>query len=250
MPPKQKPKRKSSSSNSQSSASSASPNPFNSSKSQQKSTNISSFYNQTKLDGFFQSPPNSKKAKLHHDSGSLDSDEAKDNVLEMNSELDIEQNELQAPCTPAAKRIVEVESPETMRISKTILLDFKDDAEDMEETEMETEFVIGVRNELGHRVDDISEESVPNKMDLEIEEQAIALLSPDKLQGTLETLRQFDLDMKFGPTIGLTRLDRYKRAISMGLDPPTDVGIVVSSKLGSEIDEVRECVFWGYKDLI
>jgi len=35
-----------------------------------------------------------------------------------------------------------------------------------------------------------------------------------------EQLRQFDMDMKFGPCIGVTRLQRWERASAMGLQPP------------------------------
>lgn len=33
-------------------------------------------------------------------------------------------------------------------------------------------------------------------------------------------LREFDLSTKYGPTSGLSRLERYQRAKKMGLDPP------------------------------
>ncbi|KAL5201690.1 hypothetical protein ABZP36_036044 [Zizania latifolia] len=36
-----------------------------------------------------------------------------------------------------------------------------------------------------------------------------------------EQLRQFDMDLKFGPCIGVTRLQRWERASTMGLHPPT-----------------------------
>ncbi|KAM3259020.1 hypothetical protein ACQJBY_050655 [Aegilops geniculata] len=35
-----------------------------------------------------------------------------------------------------------------------------------------------------------------------------------------EQLRQFDMDMKFGPCIGVNRLQRWERASAMGLQPP------------------------------
>ncbi|KAF0898449.1 hypothetical protein E2562_007285 [Oryza meyeriana var. granulata] len=35
-----------------------------------------------------------------------------------------------------------------------------------------------------------------------------------------EQLRQFDMDLKFGPCIGVTRLQRWERASAMGLHPP------------------------------
>ena len=35
-----------------------------------------------------------------------------------------------------------------------------------------------------------------------------------------EELRQFDMDMSYGPCIGVTRLRRWERAAAMGLRPP------------------------------
>jgi DNA polymerase delta subunit 4 len=37
------------------------------------------------------------------------------------------------------------------------------------------------------------------------------------------TLRQFDMDMKYGPCIGVDRLKRWERAAAMGLHPPSCV---------------------------
>lgn len=34
-------------------------------------------------------------------------------------------------------------------------------------------------------------------------------------------LREFDLTAKYGPLSGLTRVERYERAVAMGLDPPS-----------------------------
>ncbi|GAB4823375.1 hypothetical protein N2152v2_010421 [Parachlorella kessleri] len=36
-------------------------------------------------------------------------------------------------------------------------------------------------------------------------------------------LRQFDLDSKFGPCSGMSRLERWERAVRLGLDPPVQV---------------------------
>ncbi|KAK1325447.1 hypothetical protein QJS10_CPA01g03054 [Acorus calamus] len=36
-------------------------------------------------------------------------------------------------------------------------------------------------------------------------------------------LRQFDMDMKYGPCLGMTRLQRWERARDMGLNPPKDI---------------------------
>jgi DNA polymerase delta subunit 4 len=36
-------------------------------------------------------------------------------------------------------------------------------------------------------------------------------------------LRRFDLDAKFGPCAGLTRLERWERAKQLGLEPPVQI---------------------------
>ncbi|XP_077575216.1 DNA polymerase delta subunit 4 isoform X2 [Stigmatopora nigra] len=38
-----------------------------------------------------------------------------------------------------------------------------------------------------------------------------------------EKLRQFDLDWKFGPCTGISRLQRWERAKLHGLNPPEDI---------------------------
>ncbi|KAE8707869.1 DNA polymerase delta subunit 4 [Hibiscus syriacus] len=38
-----------------------------------------------------------------------------------------------------------------------------------------------------------------------------------------QVLRQFDMNMAFGPCIGIPRLDRWERAQAMGLNPPKEI---------------------------
>ncbi|KAJ3681583.1 hypothetical protein LUZ60_014156 [Juncus effusus] len=42
-----------------------------------------------------------------------------------------------------------------------------------------------------------------------------------------EVLRQFDMNMKYGPCIGVDRMDRWERASVMGLNPPEQVKAVL-----------------------
>ncbi|KAJ4962004.1 hypothetical protein NE237_021914 [Protea cynaroides] len=50
-----------------------------------------------------------------------------------------------------------------------------------------------------------------------------------------ELLRQFDMDMAYGPCIGMRRLDRWERANSLGMDPPKKVGdLLRGGKVGLE----------------
>ncbi|KAK5772774.1 hypothetical protein PVK06_049069 [Gossypium arboreum] len=38
-----------------------------------------------------------------------------------------------------------------------------------------------------------------------------------------QLLRQFDMNMAYGPCVGITRLDQWKRAQRMGLNPPKEI---------------------------
>lgn len=58
-----------------------------------------------------------------------------------------------------------------------------------------------------------------------------------------EMLRQFDLDLRFGPMLGLTRLERWERAEELGLRPPVAVrDVLVGRKPG---DSVLSSLFEG-----
>ncbi|KAJ4837706.1 hypothetical protein Tsubulata_046206 [Turnera subulata] len=43
-------------------------------------------------------------------------------------------------------------------------------------------------------------------------------------------LRKFDMDMKYGPCIGMTRMARWERACRLGLNPPEEIGILLKSE--------------------
>ncbi|CAO3563328.1 unnamed protein product [Mortierella alpina] len=45
----------------------------------------------------------------------------------------------------------------------------------------------------------------------------------DNLSKEERTLRQFDLASMYGPSLDLTRLERWERAFSLGLDPPQNI---------------------------
>jgi len=45
----------------------------------------------------------------------------------------------------------------------------------------------------------------------------------DEQNNSESVLRQFDLDMKYGPSIGMTRLDRWERAKNWGKNPPLEI---------------------------
>ncbi|KZV40934.1 hypothetical protein F511_05179 [Dorcoceras hygrometricum] len=46
----------------------------------------------------------------------------------------------------------------------------------------------------------------------------------DEFDDKEEVLRQFDMNMAYGPCLGMSRLDRWKRATALGLQPPEEIG--------------------------
>ncbi|RZC69479.1 hypothetical protein C5167_032611 [Papaver somniferum] len=50
-----------------------------------------------------------------------------------------------------------------------------------------------------------------------------------------EILRQFDMNMKYGPCIGMTRLARWERAKNLGMNPPKEIETCLrQAKVGLE----------------
>lgn len=56
-----------------------------------------------------------------------------------------------------------------------------------------------------------------------------------------EVLRQFDMNMAYGPCLGMSRVDRWDRACRLGLNPPKDVRTLLD--LGS--DARSQCLWDG-----
>ncbi|KAL3338018.1 hypothetical protein AABB24_030273 [Solanum stoloniferum] len=65
-------------------------------------------------------------------------------------------------------------------------------------------------------------------------------LQADDYDENEELLRQFDTNMTYGPCLGLSRLDRWERAKSFGLNPPRDVEPILRS-----IKVRNECLWNG-----
>ena len=63
----------------------------------------------------------------------------------------------------------------------------------------------------------------------------------DKYGEEEEVLRQFDMDMKYGPCIGVDRLDRWERAEAMGLHPPPHVRDLLADSTGMKL----QCLWEG-----
>ncbi|CAF1159028.1 unnamed protein product, partial [Didymodactylos carnosus] len=56
----------------------------------------------------------------------------------------------------------------------------------------------------------------------------------------LELLKKFDLNMDFGPCTGITRLERFNRAMKHSLDPPSRVQELIDMYPNS-----KEVTHWG-----
>ncbi|KAG0624971.1 hypothetical protein M758_2G017600 [Ceratodon purpureus] len=54
-----------------------------------------------------------------------------------------------------------------------------------------------------------------------------------------EVLRQFDMNMAYGPCLGITRLERFERSQRLGLNPPLHVKNILE-RLGGKPDALWE----------
>ncbi|KAH7424963.1 hypothetical protein KP509_11G034200 [Ceratopteris richardii] len=48
-----------------------------------------------------------------------------------------------------------------------------------------------------------------------------------------EALRQFDMNMRYGPCLGMSRLERWERARMLGMNPPVEVKRILDQKKGA-----------------
>ncbi|KAJ6551442.1 DNA polymerase delta, subunit 4-domain-containing protein [Mycena capillaripes] len=59
-----------------------------------------------------------------------------------------------------------------------------------------------------------------------------------------DILRVFDLSYEYGPCIGVTRLERWERASALGLNPPTEVRDILTTRQGAQ-DSYSQSVFYN-----
>eukprot|EP01023_Acetabularia_acetabulum_P041759 TRINITY_DN408_c0_g1_i1.p3 TRINITY_DN408_c0_g1~~TRINITY_DN408_c0_g1_i1.p3 ORF type:complete len:106 (-),score=11.03 TRINITY_DN408_c0_g1_i1:337-654(-) len=60
---------------------------------------------------------------------------------------------------------------------------------------------------------------------------------------TLDKLRIFDLTVQFGPSIGMSRLDRWNRAYKLGLNPPREIKQILENL--EEDSKYKTCIWEG-----
>ncbi|KAL7878104.1 hypothetical protein SRHO_G00047470 [Serrasalmus rhombeus] len=67
---------------------------------------------------------------------------------------------------------------------------------------------------------------------------------PTERETELQELRKFDLDWRFGPCTGISRLQRWERAALHGLDPPQEIKDIL---LKDNMDpEYTHCLWRDY----
>lgn len=63
---------------------------------------------------------------------------------------------------------------------------------------------------------------------------------------TIETiLRDFDLTGKYGPCVGITRLERFHRAQKWGLNPPKEIGMILETQEAEDRTDYKHEMFYG-----
>lgn len=63
--------------------------------------------------------------------------------------------------------------------------------------------------------------------------------SVEEIQGAIEVLRQFDMTLRFGPCVGMSRRRRWERAVRFSLNPPeTVIGILDDQDLQEAIPNI------------
>ncbi|KAG2754972.1 hypothetical protein P692DRAFT_20796403 [Suillus brevipes Sb2] len=60
-----------------------------------------------------------------------------------------------------------------------------------------------------------------------------------------QILRVFDMSYEYGPCVGMSRLERWERAASFGLNPPDEVRHILLTREGVDKDEYSQCVLYG-----
>lgn len=58
-------------------------------------------------------------------------------------------------------------------------------------------------------------------------------------------LRVFDNSHEYGPCVGVSRLERWERALALGLEPPVEVRDILLTRQGVEEMEFSQSVFYG-----
>ncbi|KAK9457254.1 DNA polymerase delta, subunit 4 [Dipodascopsis uninucleata] len=109
------------------------------------------------------------------------------------------------------------------------VFDLVEDAKDLRETAEKPRVHLDCNDEEFVRyIQDIESADIAQQIHAE------NLTAVDKI------LRRFDLTEDYGPTVGMTRLERWNRANKLGLSPPSIVYRILTSLEGTEQEGLRE----------
>lgn len=85
------------------------------------------------------------------------------------------------------------------------------------------------------------------KSNLTLKKEEIDLYAVKK-EKDLELLKQFDLNIKFGPCYNVKRLDRWLWAKSHNLNPPEDIKLLIETNQNST--EYTESIWYCYRSIL
>lgn len=69
---------------------------------------------------------------------------------------------------------------------------------------------------------------------------------PDTHNDIHHILRTFDMTSKYGPSVGITRLQRWERAKKWGLSPPDEIRDILTTQQGEDEPVYRENVLYTW----
>ncbi|BFZ58944.1 hypothetical protein PYCC9005_006012 [Savitreella phatthalungensis] len=84
-----------------------------------------------------------------------------------------------------------------------------------------------------------------SKMEDILSERSTPLFHVPRPQPSEIILRDFDLSGKYGPCVGITRQQRYDRALKLGMNPPPEVGQILATRDAHERDSLKHDLFYG-----
>ncbi|KAJ3054984.1 hypothetical protein HK097_000130 [Rhizophlyctis rosea] len=80
------------------------------------------------------------------------------------------------------------------------------------------------------------------EVEIPVPEEVQSLLAQKEM--LLHMLKDFDLNYQYGPCVGLSRLERWQRAMKLDLEPPEILGKVLTVAQVKSDSELREALWW------
>lgn len=77
-------------------------------------------------------------------------------------------------------------------------------------------------------------------------------LTSEEDKKKLDKLKAFDLTLKFGPCVGLSRMIRWNRANELGLDPPQEIKLLIEDEALKKrvgLLQVERCLWYDILEI-